>query len=73
MYYLTQAKEEGQSRVTCECRLFVKISCRGLIRGDQAWFSSLLARLQRRPRAADGWEAVATEGEETVEIHQIQR
>jgi len=38
-----------------------------------SWFSSLLARLQRRSRAADGWEAVATEGEETVEISQIQR
>jgi len=54
VYYLTQAKEEQQSRVT-------------------SWFSSLLARLQRRPRAADGWEAVATEGDETVEINQIQR
>lgn len=51
----------------------MKISCRYLIRGNQAWFSSLLARLQRRPRAADGWEAIATEGDETVEISQIQR
>jgi amino acid transporter len=38
-----------------------------------SWFSNLLARLQRRPRAADGWEAVATEGEETAEISQIRR
>ncbi|KAF8798051.1 L-methionine transporter [Phlegmacium glaucopus] len=37
---------------------------------DTSWFSSLLARLQGHPRAADGWQAVATgeETEETVEI-----
>ncbi|KAF8163330.1 L-methionine transporter [Crassisporium funariophilum] len=33
-------------------------------------FASLLDRLPGRSRTAEGWEAVATEGEETVELNQ---
>ncbi|KAF8956554.1 L-methionine transporter [Flammula alnicola] len=37
------------------------------------WFTSIVERLRGRSRAADGWEAVATDAEETVELHQAQR
>ncbi|KAJ7219306.1 L-methionine transporter [Mycena pura] len=35
-----------------------------------AWFAPCLSRLRGRPPAGDGWEAVATEGDEPIEMAQ---
>jgi len=37
------------------------------------WFARVVDQLKGRSRAADGWEAVATDGEETVELHHTRR
>ncbi|KAJ6547599.1 L-methionine transporter [Mycena capillaripes] len=38
-----------------------------------AWFTPCISRLRGRPPAGDGWEAVATEGDEPIEMAQSRR
>lgn len=38
-----------------------------------AWFQELVERVRGRPSAAEGWEAVATDGDDTLEMSQTHR
>lgn len=73
VYYVTHRTEQNMPRGLCTYisnRYEFSLLCSVMI---TAWIGSLLARVRGRPPAEDGWEAIATEGDEPIEMHEGHR
>lgn len=70
VYYLTQAEQDSKPRIVCAFSLVMEQSENIHSPRFQAFFEDIFARVLGRPSSKDGWQAVATEGDDALEMTQ---
>ena len=76
VYYITQSSDDDRRSGVAGKSSHISIPLGiGSYSHLAGWFRGMFDKLRGRSRVADGWQAVATDGEgdETVELHQNRR